>query len=167
MHGSLNKGCLNLDLGGMEALEWDGGGIGGDGWVDGRMDQGQQTLLGGSTEVQFFFELWETLNPCCVCAIHLIGFCRMLIYDTCWIYCMVLYRMGRTFIVVSARTVLALMFGMGRGWLVGNIACDDGAQGVVYRMSEGVMGGLGLMVYDEIVGRGLSAPQISSSVLIL
>jgi len=77
--------------------------------------------------------------------------------------------MGRTFIVVSARTVLALMFGIGRGWLVGSIACDDGAQGVVYEysMGEGVMCGLGLMVYDGMVGRGLSAPQISSSVPII
>jgi len=33
----------------------------------GRMDQGQQTLLGGATEVQFFFELLERLHPCCVC----------------------------------------------------------------------------------------------------
>jgi len=56
------------------------------------------------------------------------------------------YRMGRTFIVVSARSVLALMFGMEEGWLVGNIACDDRAQRVVYHMGEGVMCGLGLTV---------------------
>jgi len=51
-----------------------------DGWADG---SGSANPSWGFYRSAIFFEPWETLNPCCVCATHLIGFCRMLIYGTC------------------------------------------------------------------------------------